>query len=73
MIRHEIPNNTPEQVRAYLGGALELVDELGPPDDLRREFFGKAVDLLASKQLVMEQPQPIGFPLPNMEIPRPRR
>lgn len=72
MIRHEIPNNTPEQVRAYLGGALELVDELGPPDDLRRPFFEKACDLLSGKQLMMEQPAPIGVPLPAMAIPRPR-
>jgi hypothetical protein len=72
MIRHEMPNNTPEQVRAYLGGALELVDELGPPDDLRRECFAKAVDLLSVKQILLEQPAPIGIPLPAMAIPRHR-
>jgi len=68
MIRHDIPNNTPEQVLAYLGGALELMDELGPPDDLRREFFAKAVDLLSGKQIVMEQPAPIGVPLPHVRL-----
>lgn len=71
MLRHELPNNTPEQVRAYLGGALELVDELGPPDDLRRPFFEKAVQLLAEKQILLEQPAPVAFPLPNMAIRRP--
>lgn len=73
MIRHELLNNTPEQVRAYLGGALELVDELGPPDDLRRECFAKAVDLLGAKQILMEQPAPVAIPLPNMTIPGHRR
>lgn len=56
----ERPNNTPEQVREYLSGALEVVDELGPPDDLRVATFQTAANLLSAKQVVAEQ---IGVPM----------
>lgn len=52
---NERPNNTPEQIRAYLREALDVVDELGPPDDLRVACFTKAADLAAGKQITMEQ------------------
>jgi hypothetical protein len=50
-------HNTPEQVRGYLDDALAIVAELEPPGDLRALAFGKAIDLLAAKQIVFEQPQ----------------
>jgi hypothetical protein len=56
--RQEIPHNTPEQVRLYLQAALELVEELEPPDDLRGIFYAKAIDLLSAKQLIVEQLAP---------------
>lgn len=58
--RTEQPHNTPEQVREYLREALEVVDELGPPDDLRVACFTKAADLLSAKQIMLEAIAP-GF------------
>lgn len=59
MLRKDSPNNTPAEVEGFLSAALDLVEELGPPDDLREAFFVKAVDLLAGKQILWEQPQPV--------------
>lgn len=59
MQRQEIPNNTPEQVREYLNAALDIVDELDVADDLREAVFLKAAELIAGKQIVMVQPQPV--------------
>ena len=67
MQRQEIPNNTPEQVRAYIAAALALVDELEPPDDLREAVFTAAAGMISGKQIVMIQPQPVDFgALPNL-------
>lgn len=51
----EVPHNTPEQVREYLQAALELVDELAVPDDLRAAALAAAVTLLSVKQVFFEQ------------------
>ena len=51
----ELRHNAPEQVREYLRAALDLVEELNPPSDLRVAFFTKAVDLTAAKSLQIEQ------------------
>lgn len=59
MTRQEIPNNTPEQVRDYLQQALALVDELDIPAHLEVAAFEQAVGLIAGKQIVMVQPQPL--------------
>lgn len=66
--RQEVPHNTPEQVVSYLRAALELTEALDPPDDLRPTVFAKACDLFSAKQLLLEQPAPMG--LPTMQIPR---
>ena len=66
-LRHEMFHYTREQVRGHLADALALVAELDPPDALRALAFDKAVNLLATKQIVVEQVQP---GLPNMAIPR---
>jgi hypothetical protein len=58
--RLETPHNTPEQVREYLREALDLVDELGPADDLREACFTKAVDMIAAKSITIEQVAPLG-------------
>lgn len=63
----EIPHNSPEQIEDYLRSALELVERLEVPDDLRVAAFTKAVDLFASKQLLLEQAPPLG--VGGMEIP----
>ena len=55
MQRTEHQHHTPEQVRGYLREALEIVDELDTPGDLRQIAFGKAVELLSGKQIFFEQ------------------
>jgi hypothetical protein len=61
MLRYtERQNNTREQVQDYLNVARAVVEDLGIPKDLREIAFGKAVDLLASKQVVTEQ---VGVPV----------
>jgi hypothetical protein len=62
MQRAEIPNNTPEQVREYVQQALALVDDLEPPKDLREAVFTAACGLFGSKQILMQQPQPVTLP-----------
>ena len=66
-LRHEMFHYTSEQVRDHLADALALVDELQPPNDLRALAFDKAVNLLSTKQTVIEQVAP---GIPNMAIPR---
>ena len=60
--RHELPNNTAEQVEQYLRDALDLVERLDVPMHLEDVVLGKAIDLLSGKQILMEQaPQiPLG-------------
>jgi hypothetical protein len=55
MRQTEYPNNTPEQVRAYLQGAADIVGDLDIPPDLSGIAFAKAADLLSGKQIVLEQ------------------
>jgi hypothetical protein len=58
-MRRDIPHNTPEQIDGYLSDALALVETQEVPEDLRVMFFAKAVELLAAKQIVVEQYAPI--------------
>jgi hypothetical protein len=64
MRQTEYPNNTPEQVREYLQGAADAVEAVNIPPDLIPVAFEKAIDLLAGKQIVLEQ---VGL---GMAIPR---
>ncbi len=65
--KSEIPHNSDEQVREYVEKALALVDDLDPPSDLRVAAFVKAMELYASKQVMIEAIQPgIG----GLAIPR---
>lgn len=59
MQRTEIPNNTPAQVLEYIDHALAVVEEVAPPNDLREAVFTGALNLIAGKQVVLEQPQPV--------------
>ena len=59
MIKTEVPHNTPEQVREYLQGALEVIDELELDDELRVPAFLKACDLLSGKQLFFDPGTPM--------------
>lgn len=68
-MRTEMYHNTPAQARDYLREALDIVDELGPPDDLRQLAFDKAVNLVSAKNINIEQMAPA---IPNMTIPRGR-
>jgi hypothetical protein len=53
--RVETHHNTPEQAREYLREALAIVAELDPPADMRAACFVKAVELVASKSITVEQ------------------
>lgn len=50
----EVPHNTLEQVPEYVRAAVQLVDDLAVPDDLRVAAFTKAVDLYSAKQLFID-------------------
>lgn len=56
-------HNTPEQAHQYLEQALVIVDSLELTDDLRVPAFEKAVDLVAGKQITIEQIAPNAIPL----------
>lgn len=66
--RHELPNNTAEQVEQYLRDALDLVERLSVRKDLEGVLLGKAIDLLSGKQILMEQAPTL--PLSLMPIGR---
>lgn len=51
----EVHHNTPEQAHHYLEQALVIVNALELSDDLRAVAFTKACDLIASKQIFMDQ------------------
>lgn len=53
-MRREFPNNSPDQVLGYLKVALALIEELDPPEDLRVAAFEKAVEYIASKQVLLD-------------------
>ena len=65
--RTEQQHFTLEQVRGHLVAALELVDDLEVPEDLRAAAFVKVYDSLSAKQIVVEQIAP---GLPAMHVPR---
>lgn len=67
MMRRELPNNTPEQVREYVRETLAILDELDVPGDLREVAFTGALGLVSGKQLVLE---PTSLGVPTMAIPR---
>ena len=62
-MRHEMPHYTPEQVAEHLAEAARLVAEAGLPPAFHVVAFTKALDLLAQKQIIVEQVQP---GLPNL-------
>ena len=68
MRKTEHPHNSSAQVRGYIKEALALVAELDPPAKLAPLVFGKAVDLLAAKQIVMEPLAVHGMQIPQGRI-----
>lgn len=57
--REEYHHNTPEQIEGYLRMAVQAVEAVGVPDDLRETAYAKAVDLFAAKQIILQQPAAI--------------
>jgi hypothetical protein len=55
MRRTEYPHHTREQIEGYLTEAVSIVDAAEVPDAFAEAAFTKAVELLAAKQIVMEQ------------------
>jgi hypothetical protein len=56
----ELHHNTVEQVERYLRAALDLIDKLEPPEDLRVAAFQSAVNMVASKTVTATALQPAG-------------
>ena len=63
MSRVEWQHNTREQVVDYLATAAAIVAELELDGDLKVPAFVKACDLIASKQIIVEQIDPAAIPL----------
>lgn len=59
-MRREFYHFTPEQVEQAIVAALDMVERLDPPDDLRAAVFGHAVTMLGNKQVMHEQIAPLG-------------
>ena len=55
MQQTEYQNNTPEQVREYLQTAADIVEAVDIPPDLVPAAFVQAVQLVAARQVVLEQ------------------
>lgn len=55
MRRVEYPHHTPEQLKGYLDDAITILGELDIEPELREAVFTKVVELLAAKQIVVEQ------------------
>jgi hypothetical protein len=53
--KQEYQHNTYDQVLEYLSDALQIVERLEPPDDLRAALFVQACGLFSAKQIVFEQ------------------
>jgi hypothetical protein len=60
MVKTKVLLNDVTETREYLRTALELVEELEPPDDLRVAFFTTAVNLVSQAQVFFEQHQIAG-------------
>lgn len=58
MAMQYVHHNTPDQAERYIAEAVEIVERLDVPDDLRDSAFVKAVDLLSNK-LAYGQPDVI--------------
>jgi hypothetical protein len=66
MRQTEYQTNTPEQVREYLQTAADIVAELDIAPDVIPAAFVQAVQLVAAKQVVLEQVGLGGLPMmPN--------
>lgn len=62
MQRTESPNNTPEQVHAYLVATLTMLEDVAIPEDLRPAAFEQVFQAFAGKQILWAQPQPVTLP-----------
>jgi hypothetical protein len=59
MQRQDIPHFTRAQVVGIIDEALEVLEEVAPPDALRVTTFDHAVRMLSGKEIVMVQAQPL--------------
>jgi hypothetical protein len=65
--RQEFPHHTHEQIAGYLADAGKLVEAVDIPADLVPIAYGKAVELLAAKQIVFEQVAPSPVMLDHLQ------
>jgi hypothetical protein len=64
-LRYEIVHNTREQVREYVADGLAILGELELERGEHAALLVKVVELLASKTVQVQNPQPIAV-LPGM-------
>ena len=62
MQRIELQHNTPDQVRDYLKTALRIMDETLVDEATYRVLAPTVLNLVASKQVVLQQPQQVNLP-----------
>lgn len=63
----EIHFHTREQIEGYIDTALYIIDHAELEDELKRSAFEKCIDLLAAKQVLIEQPQTVPFDLHSLK------
>jgi hypothetical protein len=59
MPRTELAHYTNQQAEEHLRDALQLVETVGPPEDLRAITFTKAVEMLSAKNIIAQPVAPI--------------
>jgi uncharacterized protein YejL (UPF0352 family) len=67
MPRTELSHYTKQQAEEHLADALQLVEKVDPPEDLRGIAFAKAVEMLSAKNIIAQPVAPI---LGGLEAPR---
>lgn len=61
--RREIPNNTTAQIHEYLTAAEEILRLQGYDPKTNEQLFCQVLALVAGKQVVVEQVQPVAIDL----------
>ena len=71
-MNQEVHHNSHEQVVGYLVEALAAVREAEIPEHLEVPAFQKALEMVAAKNIYIEQPSASPIGIPRMTIPRGR-
>ena len=64
-MQREIHHNTEDQCEQYVRRALDILERVDPPEDLRPAVFSVLAGFVASKQIFFDQPLPGGILRPG--------